>query len=638
LQHVPFRHLYSMRLLTAVSICWFVCTSMPLFAQSADNYLQAAVLFKESGDYSKAISVLAKAREKFGDKDIEQFLVRLYFLNAQPPQALAILVREKQKDWLDYLYLGLIYEELGDNQKALNHYRQSFSLQPTSISLLRSAKIYRKQKQYEQAAHFFSRLLKLDSSIRLAYYYLGDCLLRAGQYSRAYASLSKASLFYPHSLAVKEKLAKARQALGEGFFKQKKEQKEKARKKIRLPFYVPQENIPIVRVGLARDIEEFSFSCASEFVFVDGKHSFAGEKNIFYTVAAAGDTIAIKDYETKQELARFAYPLDIKADPNGVRLGSFYVLDISYGKNMFWHKQLDRIYRGELQVLVRQGKITLINRLSIEEYLQGVLAAEISAGSPEQALRAQAVAARTLAYRNRNRHKNENFDFCADVHCQVYQGVSAETSATNKAVADTRGLIMTYQGKPVETFYHANSGGCLAADVFGDKGYLETKIDASQASLPLSAYEQERWFMTYPETFSTAGRSSSFRWQRVYDSEDFFLIFGRPLKDVRSIEVESYGDCFHSTAMKISTTSGTKRLEGDLAIRNYFDGLRSSAFRIDLQLSVDKTISRIFFWGAGFGHGAGMSQEGAVAMAEAGYDYRAILKHYYPGTSLASVY
>ncbi len=543
-----------------------------------------------------------------------------------------------KKNWIDYLYLGLIHESLGNQRVAIGNYKQSIQLQNNTIALVRLAKIYRQNSDWAKAADYFEKALQHDSSLRLVHIYLGECRMRQGLYELAYASLVKAGQFYPQAPGPKEQLIAVKKKLGDKFFEAKKETIEAARRTVRLPSYPPETGAPLARVGLTTGSEEFSFSCAGRFQMTDGAVAYEGEAHTYYKICVSAEGLQLKDYRGKLLLQRFGNVVSLSSLSTGKKYFPFYVLDITAGKGNFWHRQADRAYRGKLEVIRKDNQLTLINVVSVEEYLKGVISAEIPATSASAALRAQAVAARTLAVRNRNRHKKEGFDFCADVHCQVYQGLSAETTATNAAVDETRGMILSYEENPIEAFYHSNSGGCLCADSFGVIEYLAVKPDAAGGVLPQGAFDEELWFFSLPDTFSTQNNKSSARWQRVYDSEDFSLVFGFTLKDLTGIIPAEKGDCFHYKAMQVVRADTQESIEGDVAIRKYFDGLRSSAFKLEQAKSAQGEIHMLLFWGAGFGHGAGMSQEGAMRMAQHGFTFQEILTHYYPRAVLEQAY
>ena len=215
------------------------------------------------------------------------------------------------------------------------------------------------------------------------------------------------------------------------------------------------------------------------------------------------------------------------------------------------------------------------------------------------------------------------------MHCQVYRGLNVESSLTNKAVDETRGEVIVYQDTPIEAFYHANCGGCLRGKLFGRRGYLPSNLRDSEdkSKLSLTPWEEERWFKEKRESLCSQDKNSNFRWQRVYDREDFKLVFGYSLEELERIIVKSRGDCLHVKEIEVEIEGKVKQIRGDLKIRNFFDNLKSSAFKIEIKYIIKDGVVKpnmLIFWGAGFGHGVGMCQRGAVALAEKGYSYKAV--------------
>jgi len=602
------------------------------------RYLDVALILKESGEYKKAKYVLEEAVYQHRDDRLLKCLGRLYYLCSQPKESIQTFKKIQKKDWLNFVYLGLSYEDVEHSDLATDSYFKSLNLKPNSVALIRLAKIYRSKKDYKKAIEYFLRLIELDPSIKIAYYYLGECYRKIGENKKAYKFLAKTINFYPKFKDGEYKLANVKKNLGKDYFSQKKEREEKVRRDVLLSSYVEKKEIPIVRVGLSLNLGKISFSCGGDFLIEDKDSSFLGKKDKFYTIKSAAQEIVLHDYENNKEYKRFKLPVTIESKSIKGKKYPFYVLDLVYGQGDFWHKKIDRAYRGKLKLISSSEKFTLINILSIEEYIYGVLPAEISPNISFNALAAQAVAARTLAFRNRGRHKKKGFDFCSDVHCQVYHGYSVEGYSSNRAVDDTRGEILFYNNKPIEIFYHSNCGGCLRPDAFGNKDYLASGIDAKDRSLPDSAYNEQMWFFEPSSTFCSKDSGSKFRWQRVYDKEDFLIAFGFHLKDLQHVIIKNKGSCFHYTDIDIITNQGTNNIKGDLRIRNYFDHLRSSSFKVELRQSSGDYPKMLFFWGSGFGHGSGLCQQGAKTMSEEGYSYQDILNHYYPNTKLKKVY
>jgi SpoIID/LytB domain protein len=602
-----------------------------------DDYLNAATLFKETGNYSKAFEIISLIG--VNNNSVKSYQARLAYLSGDSNSALNLYRQLKRKSWLDMVYAGFAYEDSGRIQEAIESYKSSLSSRENSLALFCLAKLYYQKQDYSRATDLFRRLIKLDSSIRLAYYYLGKCLLETGSLKESYKNLSKAFGFYPENTGIKCSLEAVKNKLGKSYFLKKKDEKDAQRSQAKPSLYEASfPELLIVRVGLAKGLREFSFSCRKEFLITDNLEIFNGEPEKIYTLRQDADGLVLEDYKNKNKYCSFSCPVSISVSGSGQKKAPFYIFDMVYGEGNFWHKKIDRAFRGGIEVILRNNRMTLVNKVSVEEYLYGILAAEIPASSERGALLAQAVAARTLVFRNLGRHKKEGFDFCCDVHCQVYQGLSAETPQTLKAVDETEGEILVFGGKPIEAFYHSNCGGCLCADTFGTSPYLANGIDAASGKLPKGLYRQQEWFLQDPEVFCALRDDGRFRWQRVYDRQDFLLAFGFAMDELEDIFCREKGDCYHYKEVEIALKGRKEMLKGDLEIRNYFDALRSSAFILEIIKDPKGKIQKLIFFGAGFGHGAGLCQAGAIGMAKDGYDYKDILKHYYPKAVIEKKY
>lgn len=321
-------------------------------------------------------------------------------------------------------------------------------------------------------------------------------------------------------------------------------------------------------------------------------------------------------------------------------------------------------YRGELEVRRFTGSdMTLINVVPSEQYLYGVVPAEIGSGSHMEALKAQAVAARTYMLNNLGKHGKYGFDLCATTSCQVYKGYKGEYASTNKAVDETAGKKLTYNGKPAQVFYFASSGGRTedVKNVWGsDIPYLksvedkyesktswhynwEVKLSAQKISETLKSrgYDLgEILSMTVTKTSET-GRVTELvikgtKGQRIYTREGCRTVFSLDsqwytITSDADISVRSADDSVKKTQIagsKVMTASGLK----DLPKGN------SSTIKVLGADGQKKTISAVpqnyVLTGKGWGHAVGMSQEGAKGMAKEGYNYEQILTHYFPGTKV----
>ncbi len=322
-----------------------------------------------------------------------------------------------------------------------------------------------------------------------------------------------------------------------------------------------------------------------------------------------------------------------------------------------------KIYRGGLEVLRQTGSdMTVINVLPIEEYLYGVVPGEIGAGSHAEALKAQAVAARTYTMNNLSKYGHLKFNLCTTTYSQVYKGYSVEDIRTNKAIDDTKSEVVTYKGKPAAVFYFSSSGGKTedVKNVWGSDGYpYLISVDdpyesgkswhynwqVSYTAKKISEIMTQRGFKlgsiqgvhitkrseagraievvvkgTSDQRIYTNGNTRSFlsldsQWYDISTDSDVAVL----VQDSSSLSTQLNGK-------KVMTSSGVKTINA------------SSNISIISSDNTKKTIPAVpttyIFTGKGWGHGIGMSQEGAKGMANEGFTYKEILTHYFTGTKV----
>ncbi|RMD94252.1 MAG: SpoIID/LytB domain-containing protein, partial [Calditrichaeota bacterium] len=171
------------------------------------------------------------------------------------------------------------------------------------------------------------------------------------------------------------------------------------------------------------------------------------------TKVPAGGTIEITNLESGKRW-RF---------PSGSRIVTdrFALLNVPVGEGFHWENRRDEVFRGNLELLIDQEKkLTAVDELPLESYLRGVVPSEMHANFPLEALKAQAIAARSQVLVNAGRkHLDEDFDVCATVHCQVYSGMMKEAKSTDRAIKETAGLVLFSQSQIVEGVYSGVCGG-----------------------------------------------------------------------------------------------------------------------------------------------------------------------------------
>ena len=284
------------------------------------------------------------------------------------------------------------------------------------------------------------------------------------------------------------------------------------------------------------------------------------------------------------------------------------------------------------------GGWTLVEQVPLERYLKGVVPHEIGAGSPPVALAAQAVLARTWALRNIQRFAVDGYHLCADTQCQVYADPRHAGAAVRDAIASTRYQVLTWQGAPIHGVYHATNGGVSAGfeEVWSGTSlpYLQPRVDgtsAVQARFPLPLPGGQLPALLASREFYGADHPR-FRWSRSLDAAQIRQALQRvapQLGPPQQVKVLERGTSGRVLALEIRDGGGEAVVLRRDAIRRNLTQLPSTLFVVDPQGP-----GRWSFTGGGFGHGAGLSQAGAIDLARRGWTLRAILDHYYPGTQL----
>ena len=313
------------------------------------------------------------------------------------------------------------------------------------------------------------------------------------------------------------------------------------------------------------------------------------------------------------------------------------VRNIDFG---FWRPQrANRTYSGELEVAVGpDGLLEMYETLPLEDYLAGVLPAEMPAAWPVEALKAQAVSARSEVVSSMaGKHILEGFNFCGTEHCRAYLGAGGREKATDRAVAQTHGMVLVAGERVVPTVFSANCGGwtedndCVwsAPPNSALRGVPDFHDGMNPASNGLGKLGMSKWLRTKPPAYCCA-EPDNFRWVRRFTARELSDIVNRkyPVGNIRGIELGDRGVGGRLKWVKIAGGKGTQVVRKELNIRLAFGGLNSAMFIIDADGKKGAPASFTFI-GGGRGHGVGLCQDGARARALAGAGYEEILKHYF---------
>ena len=365
----------------------------------------------------------------------------------------------------------------------------------------------------------------------------------------------------------------------------------------------------------------------------------------------------------------------------------FLLYDVVIGVNFHWQRKENQLFAGELHFIVEDGEVRAVNRLPVEDYLVSVISSEMSATSSLELLKAHTIISRSWLYAQLQRSEkvqqsvlgweNEDeiirwyaredhtlFDFCADDHCQRYQGVTrAANPNVERAVRETNDIVLKYDGEVCDARFSKCCGGVTerfsACWENEDYDYLRALRDCGDDE-PLPDLTNEasarEWIESEPLAFcSNADKgvlsqvlngydqetNDFYRWRVEYTQERLSQLIKRrsgvdfgTIIDLQPVERAASG---RLVKLRVVGSKRTVTVGKELEIRRWLSEshLYSSAFVVD---KVEKDgVPCLVLKGAGWGHGVGLCQIGAAVMGEKGYTYEQILKHYYPGAVLEKV-
>lgn len=447
---------------------------------------------------------------------------------------------------------------------------------------------------------------------------------------------------------------------------------------------VSERNVPEIQVGVLSG-EEIFFTLNGSFQTTGINSPIDGR----WRATCSDNKIRLENDTRKVEGAG-----GLILSPSDERRASFTVHSVIIGLNFHWERREDQVFRGKLRLIIEDNKITVVNILSVEEYLVSVISSEMSATSSEELLKAHAVISRgwllaqmdkrgTLSNENEryctcfktedeivrwyDREEHTNYDVCADDHCQRYQGITrASTPNVEKAVNETSGEVLTFNGTICDTRYYKCCGGLteLFENVWEPVNHPYLSSIADNDRIP-EGYDinfndennARLWITGNPEAFcNTTDKkvlsqllndydqetNDFFRWKVKYSQADLSDIvkartgidFGM-VTDLIPLERGASG---RIKRLRIEGSEKTMIIGKELEIRKALSRthLYSSCFFVE-KISYE---SSVFFTlnGAGWGHGVGLCQIGAAVMGSKGYKYEEILRHYFRGALLERRY
>lgn len=347
---------------------------------------------------------------------------------------------------------------------------------------------------------------------------------------------------------------------------------------------------------------------------------------------------------------------------------SFILYDVVIGVDFHWQRKVTQKFAGSLKFIVEGDKITAVNTVGVENYLLSVISSEMKASATLEYLKAHAVISRSwvmshIGHRATGKpaapseihsvaddgtpifvkwwdhDDHENFDVCADDHCQRYQGLTmAVGDNVRKAIDETWGQVLTYNGKICDCRFSKCCGGTM--ELFStcwedaDYPYLRPDPDAPVGGGTEFCNTSDKQILGQVLNDYDLETQNFYRWEQRYTRDEVSELICRrsgidfgQIIDLVPIE---RGPSYRLKLLKVVGSKKTMIIGKELVIRRYLSEshLYSSAF--DVEWEGDTLILK----GRGWGHGVGFCQIGAAVMAYKGYDYKQILEHYYPGSTL----
>lgn len=268
-----------------------------------------------------------------------------------------------------------------------------------------------------------------------------------------------------------------------------------------------------------------------------------------------------------------------------------------------------RAYSGDLEVRIENGFLRLVNHTDLEQYVAGVAAAEGGAGATEEYYKTQAILCRTYALNHLHRHAGEGFHLCDGVHCQAYKGKVLENVLIWQATWETRGLVVVDQENQLITAaFHSNSGG-------------------------QTANSQDVWTLAVPYLKSVndpySRGQNNYSWSKSFSLDEWLRYLNRKGVTISASEASPGIINFEQNARATHY-----RVKGiDIPLKDMRADLRLKSTFFSVSLQGQNVVLR----GKGFGHGVGMSQEGAMNMARQGKNYDEIIRFYYPDIQITDM-
>ena len=337
------------------------------------------------------------------------------------------------------------------------------------------------------------------------------------------------------------------------------------------------------------------------------------------------------------------------------------VHNVPAGRKFHWEKMIDVTLPGNIQIIQHEDSILVINNVFLEDYLACVSVAEMSHSCPSEFLKCQTIAARSwILAGTEKKHIDLGIDACSDDCCQRYQGLEQQNPHSHSAVKSTHGTVLIYENEICDARYSKSCGGvtesCENVWDMKPKPYLKSIFDGTEK---IDSIDWENWFSNVTDSFcsskfidentisnylgSVDQKKKYFRWNVQFTQNEFCDFFSQKINQnvshIKNIDIINRGESGRINQLNLEYISKTKSIKTH-QLNNEYDIRRTlhPSFLYSSAFIPKLSDTQIEFIGAGWGHGVGMCQIGALGMALNGYSAEEILSHYFQESSLKQLY
>lgn len=430
---------------------------------------------------------------------------------------------------------------------------------------------------------------------------------------------------------------------------------------IRVGIVLPEDKFTILRIEIIDDVDFKIENSDAEIKNID-------QKNL--TFSAMKDSIGLFEYGDSKSWKIFPAKEYKIAPKSGIK-----VKNVVAGRGFHWQKHIDVFLSGSIEIAMVDGRLILTNELPIEEYLMCVATSEMSAECPAALIESQTIAARSWMLANvEQKHVSIGMDVCNDDCCQRYQGTTYLSKQSIDGALKTYGQVLLFEDKICDTRYSKSCGGVM--ETFStiwtgeELPYLQNKFDYLDKTepevLPLNTNEKAKeWINSTPDSFCSPRtipeeklpkylgnvdkEGTYYRWKFQHSQLEITTLLNRQLnlnaKNVFSIKALNRGGSGRIINLEIKYQGKdndikTFIVERDVEIRRALHENFMYSSCIDIEATdIENDVPSVFkIKGAGWGHGVGYCQIGALGMSLKGYSTAEIIYHYFPRSQLKKIY